>query len=1271
MKVGSLTIEMAANVARVASDMDQVRRSVDGAMSYVTDRVEMAKKAMLGLAGIGSAAMFVGLIKGSIDGAAALHDLSIQTGATVESLSAMAAVGKLSNQSADSIANAMGKLARNMANTSEESRGTGKAIAALGLDYAEFSRMSPEDQMQAVAVAMNGFKDGSGKAAVAMALFGKEGAKMLPFLKDLAEVGDLQAKVTTAQAAAADNFSDNLIKLKTTGQGWTKEIAMGMVPALNVASQAFLDVMNGTGGLRDESRKLSADGSITEWTYMAINGLSRVADMGAVVWRTLKTIGMGLGGYVAMLVQALQGDFKGAVATYKAIGTDIADMWAEQTLGQQLRNRIEQIRALGDEGKKAGKALNFTNVLAGDKAAAEKASEYDKLIQKIREKTAATDLEAQQDVKLSDGQKLALEAMVRLRDNTLQLTEAQRQQLAAALQAMLASEQLAAAHAAETKATKEAAEAHAKYVTGLAAELDKTLEQVEQQRLHNAQIGLGKEAVEALSAAKIEQQAVTLELQAVRALDKNLDEAEYNLLKARAAALRELASLKRDAAARQVAVDEAKKAEEAWGKFTDSVFNGLTDSLYRAFEAGKGFFETLWSGIKNTFKTTVLKLMIQGTVGGIAGAIGMPAFAGNAASSASSVLGSLGNLGSLFGGGSGGIMNGLSAWAEGGSVMNVLSNPGLYSGSELLGAALPGVGMALGGIMLASKLFGSKGGPKTEGGYSNIAGLVASTNGRTYQNGFYGGANDSAAQALVQSLGSGYAGILAALGVKGGALTGQAFVDADPNGTSGNALDFQASLNGRTIYNRFDALGTNRAGMTDAEAQGAAQLAVQTALVEALKVTDLGGPLNAYLASVSTQGSSLESLAAVIADVQGVGALQKQFAELQGSSVEAVKALAQAAGGFDALAQVLTTRRAWQDQLDLLQGKVTQDELDLQRDLASTTDEATQALIRQVYAQRQANAATTAAAQAAEAAAAAAQAAAQAQKSAAIDAYNRAVDAERNRLQALADASAATVDRIQSIFDLLDESTRSLYGSVASTAALQAAQGRAFISSALALANAGGVLPNQAALQNAIGAATAGLSARPYASRQDSDFARLVLAGELRQLQAKTGTQLTAAQQALDVERSQLAALNAQAEAMQQQIDALNGVHTSVLSVDEAVRNLTALMFPSGDTNTAQAMAAAGASGGAVFGGGVGSGAGGYVFNPSDFGGVDATTYATSLGGILAALGGGGGAVVQAVGELREEVRELRAVQEQAAESAARTASVLQGNEGTILVRTV
>ena len=107
-------------------------------------------------------------------------------------------------------------------------------------------------------------------------------------------------------------------------------------------------------------------------------------------------------------------------------------------------------------------------MLAGDKAAAEKASEYDKLIQKIREKTAATDLEAQQDVKLSDGQKLALEAMVRLRDNTPQLTEAQRQQLAAALQAMLASEQLAAAHAAETKATKEAAEAHAKYVTSLA-----------------------------------------------------------------------------------------------------------------------------------------------------------------------------------------------------------------------------------------------------------------------------------------------------------------------------------------------------------------------------------------------------------------------------------------------------------------------------------------------------------------------------------------------------------------------------------------------------------------------------------------------------------------------------------------------------------------------------------------------------------------------------------------------------------------------------------
>ena len=50
------------------------------------------------------------MIAGTIESNAALEDLATQTGSTVEALTGLAAVGKFSDQSAQSIADAMGKL---------------------------------------------------------------------------------------------------------------------------------------------------------------------------------------------------------------------------------------------------------------------------------------------------------------------------------------------------------------------------------------------------------------------------------------------------------------------------------------------------------------------------------------------------------------------------------------------------------------------------------------------------------------------------------------------------------------------------------------------------------------------------------------------------------------------------------------------------------------------------------------------------------------------------------------------------------------------------------------------------------------------------------------------------------------------------------------------------------------------------------------------------------------------------------------------------------
>ena len=448
MIAGQLEIQLMADIARLKQDMESAKTVVGGAMAQIEKSVGAARTAILGLAAGLAAGLsiraFQQIIKGSIDSAAALNDLSIQTGATVEALSGLASVGKYSDVSAQQIAASMNMLAKNMAGATEESKGAGKALEALGINFDQFKKLSPEQQMQTVAKSMGQFEDGAGKAAVAMALYGKEGAKMLPFLKDLADLGGIQAKVTAEQAAAADNFSDNLTRLQGSGDAWKKELAAGMIPALNDAVQAFIDVTNGSGGLRDEVRKLSKDGSIAEWTRNAIAGLTYVADAAEGAWRVMKTVGMGLGGLAAAAVALVNRDWAGVKNVLSNLGDDLQKTWSDQTLGQRLRARMADIKKVGDVAQEAKPKLDFTNVLGKDGGSAgggrAAASEYDRLIKSIREKISVQQLEMASDQALTDGQKEAAKIMEGLRSGTLTLTDAQKKNVTAALELLIAEE---------------------------------------------------------------------------------------------------------------------------------------------------------------------------------------------------------------------------------------------------------------------------------------------------------------------------------------------------------------------------------------------------------------------------------------------------------------------------------------------------------------------------------------------------------------------------------------------------------------------------------------------------------------------------------------------------------------------------------------------------------------------------------------------------------------------------------------------------------------
>jgi tape measure domain-containing protein len=168
-------------------------------------------------------------------------------------------------------------------------------------------------------------------------------------------------------------------------------------------------------------------------------------------------------------------------------------------------------------------------------------------------------------------------------------------------------------------------------------------------------------------------------------------------------------------------------------------------------------------------------------------------------------------------------------------------------------------------------------------------------------------------------------------------------------------------------------------------------------------------------------------------------------------------------------------------------------------------------------------------------------------------AFMRGIESQRK----LAETSKAAAEKlnteVQGIFDTLQSSVDSLFGSVDSARDFQAQQGSQFISAALAAARATGALPDGKDLSRAIAAATGGLEAQQYATQAEADFARLVLANELKDLQDISGDQLTEAERQVRAAEDTLTALDDAATLAQNQLDTMRGVRTDTATIAQLV----------------------------------------------------------------------------------------------------------------------
>lgn len=284
----------------VISAVDQTQAALNSA----TQGIKSLSSAVGGIPGFGplmasisafaSLGAFKSLISDTISWAAEMQRASLRTGASVESLTALGKVARLSGTDLGSVESALVKMSRALSGADDDAKGAGHALAAIGLDVATLKSLDPANAMLEIARALSKWADDGSKTALVMAILGKNGAEMLPLLKDLATQTDLNGKLTQRQAEMAANMEKEWAKLTATGGIWAKSIALEIIPGLNKIleqmtegtriaggfAQAFVEFGAGlsfaTGGIegtRKEIARLNAE--------MASGRAQNLLDMGS------------------------------------------------------------------------------------------------------------------------------------------------------------------------------------------------------------------------------------------------------------------------------------------------------------------------------------------------------------------------------------------------------------------------------------------------------------------------------------------------------------------------------------------------------------------------------------------------------------------------------------------------------------------------------------------------------------------------------------------------------------------------------------------------------------------------------------------------------------------------------------------------------------------------------------------------------------------------------------------------------------------------------
>jgi Phage-related minor tail protein len=246
--VGALRVVLSADTAQFETALEGSARLLEkfgknlGAVAAVAAAAFVAAGAAIAVS-----------LKSTIDDIDKLAKTSEKIGVPVEELSALQHAANLADVEMSTLSTSMVRLSKNMVEAAGDiDSKAAKAFEALGIQVknTDGTLKSTSTILSEVSQKFAGYEDSAEKTALAVALFGKAGAEMIPLLNQgatglaaaAAEAKKFGLIVSTEAARAAQEFNDNLDRLAAINKGIWIKITSEALPALEGLSTALVAV---------------------------------------------------------------------------------------------------------------------------------------------------------------------------------------------------------------------------------------------------------------------------------------------------------------------------------------------------------------------------------------------------------------------------------------------------------------------------------------------------------------------------------------------------------------------------------------------------------------------------------------------------------------------------------------------------------------------------------------------------------------------------------------------------------------------------------------------------------------------------------------------------------------------------------------------------------------------------------------------------------------------------------------------------------------------